>query len=148
MLRPIPGTSHGDSLVPSDPTVAAVVAEARVFGHDPTEARLRIIPRSTRWRVGRAARWFVGGAVLAPVVAILPPHAPWAVGAGAGGLVLGLRRWNERFTLIELTGSCPRCGAALQHEGRTPLRTPHSISCEECSNPVALHPDLSGVTPP
>lgn len=125
----------------------SVPAEARVFGHDPTTATLQVIPRSTRWRVGRATRWFVGGAVLAPLVAILPPHAPWAVGAGAGGLVFGLRRWNERFTLVGLEGRCPRCGHALDHEGRTPLKTPHTVTCVGCSNPVALHPELPADSP-
>ncbi|MEK9500391.1 hypothetical protein [Gaopeijia maritima] len=126
--------SHSDTVT--------LPAEARVFGHDATPAALEVIPRSTRWRTGRAARWFVGGAVLAPLVAILPPHAPWAVGAAAGGLAFGLRRLNERYTLIDLEGRCPRCGAALAHEGRTPLRVPHSVTCGSCSNAVALHPEL------
>lgn len=119
-----------------------VSAEARVFGHDPTSATLHVIPRSTRWRLVRASRWFVGGAVLAPLVAVLPPHAPWAVGAAAAGLVVGMRRWKERHTLIDLEGRCPRCDGPLEHEGRTLLRTPHSVTCLGCSNPVALHPDL------
>lgn len=122
-----------------------VFAEARVFGHEPTAVSLRVVPRSTGWRASRAVRWLVAGAVVAPVVAVVPPHAPWAVGAGAGGLALALRKWGERYTLVGLDGLCPRCGAALEHDGRTPLKTPHRTACDECGNPVALHPDPTGL---
>lgn len=76
--------------------------------------------------------------MLAPVVGVVPPHAPWAAGAGLGGLVLGLRKWGERFTLQEVEGVCPRCGAALALVGTPPLRTPHTIPCDACGNPVSL----------
>lgn len=125
----------------------SLIAEARVFGHDPTPVTLRVVPRSTAWRAGRAARWLAAGAVLAPVVAVLPPHAPWAVGAGAGGVVLALRKWGERFTLVGVDGRCPRCGSILVHSGRTPLRVPHPTACEGCGNPVALHADPDDPTP-
>ena len=123
------------------PDVRSVSATAHVFGHDPVTVRLTLVPRSPGWRASRAARYLVGGAVLAPLVAIVPPHAPWAVGAGAGGLVLGLRKWGERFTLTAVDGLCPRCGAPLPFGGATPLKTPHSLGCEECGNPVILRID-------
>ena len=113
-------------------------AEAHVFGHEATPVQLVLTPRSTGWRAGRAARWIVGGLVLAPVVGVLPPHAPWAAGAGVGGLVLGLRKWGERFTLQEIEGACPRCAATLALTGTPPLRSPHPIPCDACGNPVSL----------
>lgn len=127
------------------PVPLTVQGEARVFGHDPAAVTLQVVPRTTGWRAGRALRWLAAGVIVAPVVAVLPPHAPWAVAAGTGGVVLALRKWGERFTLVGLEGSCPRCGAPLVHHGSTPLKTPHSTACEGCGNPVALHVDLSGL---
>jgi hypothetical protein len=116
-------------------------AKAHVFGHEPTPVRVVLTPRSTGWRAGRAARWIVGGLVMAPVVGVVPPHAPWAAGAGVGGLVLGLRKWGERFTLREVEGACPRCASALGLTGQPPLRSPHPIPCDACGNPVSLRID-------
>ena len=126
----------------ADETPAAVVpAEARGLGHDPVSVEVALVPRTTGWRLGRAARWWVAGAVLAPVLGVLPPHAPWALAAGAGGVVLGLRKWGERYTLVRLRGSCPRCGEGLAFDGATPLKLPHRVSCDACGNPVVLHLD-------
>ena len=80
----------------------------------------------------------MSGALIAPLVAIVPPHVPWAAGAGLGGLFLGLRKWHERFTLTDVEGPCPRCGAALVFAGRAPLRQPHSLHCPGCQTPVVL----------
>ena len=116
-----------------------------MFGHDPRPATLSLVPRSTAWRATRAARFAVIGAVLAPVVAILPPHAPWAVAAGAGGAVLALRKWRERYTLVALDGECPRCDRELATEGVGPLREPHRVSCEGCGNPVEVRVEASAL---
>lgn len=131
--------------MPSASGSAVVPAEARVFGHTPVEVELTLVPRSTGWRAGRAVGFLAAGAVLAPVLAVVPPHAPWAVAAGAGGLVLSLRKWGERFTLRGVQGRCPRCDAALGFDGSTPLRIPHSMSCDACGNAVALHVDKGGL---
>lgn len=125
----------------SDPLQVTLSAEAHVFGHDATAVEVVVTPRSPGWRAGRAARWIVSGLVLAPVVGVLPPHAPWAAGAGLGGLVLGLRKWGERFTLEGIEGSCPRCEAALELVGTPPLRIPHPVPCDGCGNPVSLRID-------
>lgn len=119
-----------------------VPAEAHVFGHPPTTVVLEVIPRSTRWRRGRALRWFLLGAVLAPLLAILPPHAPWGVAAAMTGVVLGVRRWRESYTLVGIEGPCPRCGQALESEGATPLSFPHAVGCPACGNLVTLQADL------
>jgi hypothetical protein len=124
--------------VPADPSSTAVAATASVFGHEPTPVTLGLIPRSTGWRVSRALRYLLAGAVAAPVLAVLPPHAPWAVAAGTGGTLLALRKWRERFTLVSLEGACPRCGAPLEGGGSGPLREPHRISCDACGNPVVV----------
>ncbi len=121
---------------PSSPTT--VSAKAQVFGHDPTSVQLTLVPRTTRWRAVRAAPFLVGGIVLAPILGILPPHAPWAVGAGGGGLYMALRKWGERFTFVGVEGICPRCGAGLNLSGAPPLKMPHRIPCDACGNPVSI----------
>ncbi|NNK61945.1 MAG: hypothetical protein HKO98_01965 [Gemmatimonadetes bacterium] len=127
--------------MPADPSPTAVPATARVFGHEPVAVTLELIPRTTGWRLGRTLRYLIAGAVAAPVLGVLPPHAPWAVAAGAGGTVLALRKWRERFTLVGMEAVCPRCGAALDGGRSVPLRDPHRISCDGCGNPVIVSVD-------
>jgi hypothetical protein len=89
------------------------------------------------WRAGGAARTLAVCAVIAPFVALLPPHVPWAFGAIGVGGILARRRWSERFTLERVEGSCPKCGAALAvKSGR--LKLPHLVACEACHHQTAL----------
>jgi hypothetical protein len=74
---------------------------------------------------------------IAPFAALVPPHAPWAIGALATGAILARRRLREHFTLEALSGPCPKCGEALGvRAGR--LRVPHPIACEACHHHAAL----------
>ncbi len=125
-------------MVDSSASLAHVAGTAHVFGHDDTDVRLELMARSTRWRAGHAARYLVGGTLLAPIVAAIPPHVPWAAGAGFGGLFLAARKWRERFTLVGVEGRCPRCGTALGLSNAAPLKDPHSVFCANCKNPVVL----------
>ena len=69
--------------------------------------------------------------VVAPVVALVPPHAPWLIGALATGGLFARRRWTERFTLMTVEGSCPKCCNPLDIKtGR--LRQPHPLPCDAC----------------
>ena len=108
-----------------------------LFGFEATEAVASIQRRGRRWRVGGAARTMGIFLVIAPVAAIVPPHAPWGIGALAAGVILARRRMIERFTLIALEATCPKCGAPLRVK-RTRLRTPHAISCEVCHHQSSL----------
>jgi hypothetical protein len=76
-------------------------------------------------------------AVIAPVAALVPPHAPWGIGTLAAGVILARRRMMEQFTLIELEGSCPKCKEPLKVK-RARLRTPHPITCEGCHHQASL----------
>ncbi len=76
-------------------------------------------------------------AVVAPFVAIIPPHAVWLIGALGAGAFLAGRRWTERFTLVAVRGACPKCGAALQVKAAR-LRRPHAIACESCHHSSTL----------
>jgi hypothetical protein len=117
-----------------------VEAEAILFGFPSTKAVLVVRPRSASWRATGAALTMGGSLVLAVVVAVVPPHAPWIIGALGGGAMLARRRWIERCTLESLQATCPKCGAALKVKaGR--LRSPHPVPCEACHHQTAIRID-------
>jgi hypothetical protein len=78
------------------------------------------------------------GLIISPVVALVPPHAPWAIGALAMGGIMARRKWLERRTLIFLEAICPRCETELQCARPTRMREPHAISCESCHYEMEL----------
>ncbi|MEJ2538572.1 MAG: hypothetical protein P8188_01095 [Gemmatimonadota bacterium] len=122
----------------SQTTTTPVEGTLTVFGHEDTRAELEVIPRSTGWRLARAGGFILGGLVAAPVVALLPPHAAWALGAAGTGVFFGLRKWSERYTLVSLEGPCPRCGAPIRITSPTRLRSSWNISCDACHHAATL----------
>jgi len=123
-----------------DPDGGPVTAEARVvlFGYPDTEAVARVHDRDALWRGSRAAVLLGVGVLLAPVVALVPPHAPWAIGALGVGAILARKKWRERRTLVELEGICPRCESPLRVERPTRMRDPHTFSCNTCHHEMEL----------
>lgn len=114
-----------------------VEGHATLFGFPSTKAVLTIRPRPTAWRASGAAVRMGGFTLLAGVVAIVPPHAPWLIGALAGGAILARRRWIERYTLESVRGTCPKCGDELDVKaGR--LKRPHPVACEGCHHETSL----------
>jgi hypothetical protein len=114
-----------------------VQGEAVVFGFPNTPVELSVRRRAVSWRAGGAAQTLAFFVVVAPFVALVPPHAPWAIGALAAGGILARRRWGERFTLERIEGSCPKCCAPLAVKaGR--LKLPHPVSCDACHHQTAL----------
>ena len=108
-----------------------------LFGFDATEARAHVRPRARSWRIAGAVRTGLLFLLIAPVVGVLPPHAPWILGAlGAGGF-LARRRWSHHFTLEAVEAVCPKCGAALS-AAVAQLRSPHTLHCEGCHHEAAL----------
>jgi hypothetical protein len=112
-------------------------ARVTLFGFESTEAFASIQPRGRRWRVGGAARTMGIFVVIAPMMAIVPPHAPWLIGALTAGIILTRRRLIERFTLISLEGTCPKCDATINVK-RTRLRIPHPLTCQSCHHQASL----------
>ncbi|HAC07455.1 MAG TPA: hypothetical protein DCF71_16535 [Gemmatimonadetes bacterium] len=112
-------------------------ARVTLFGFESTEAFASIQPRGRRWRVGGAARTMGIFLVIAPMMAIVPPHAPWLIGALTAGIILTRRRLIERFTLISLEGTCPKCDATIDVK-RTRLRIPHPLTCQSCHHQASL----------
>lgn len=121
----------------NDSGALAVDARATLFGFDDQPVRAEVIPRSRAWRVGGAARTFAMFALVAPFVAVFPPHAVWFLGALTAGGVMARRRYVERYTLVSVEGRCPKCGGTLSaKKGR--LREPHPLPCEGCNHEPAL----------
>ncbi|MDT8340469.1 MAG: hypothetical protein RQ751_03065 [Longimicrobiales bacterium] len=110
----------------------------RTFGYPDAEVHVTVQPRTLAWRASRAGVFIGGGVLVAPVVALVPPHAAWALGALTLGLVLGLRRWRERATVTALRGACPRCGTALSLDRPVRLRPELSVPCPRCRHTATL----------
>lgn len=112
-------------------------ATVTLFGFEPSPVRATVTPRSRAWRVGGATRTMVIATVIAPIVAIFPPHAIWPIGALLTGGTFARRRYIERFTLRSVEGACPKCGAPIRVKS-TRLRVPHQIACEACNHESLL----------
>jgi len=109
-----------------------------LFGFPPTEAVVQAIPRSRSWRSVRASVFFGGGLLLAPVVGLVPPHAPWVAGVLGFGIFFGLRKWREHFTVESLQARCPKCGEPVGVKAGTPMRNALSVSCDACHHDSQL----------
>ncbi len=108
------------------------------FGFAPTVADIDAIARPASWRATRALLAAGIGLGAAPVVAIVPPHIPWALGSLIGGAVIARKRATEHFTLRSLDAKCPRCGEPLSTEpGR--LAGTRALHCDKCGLDSILH---------
>ncbi len=119
-----------------------VPSEITLFGFDPVRINARIEARGVGWRIRRTALALVAGLLVAPVVGLVPPHAPWAVGALGIGFVMAGRRWAERHTLHSFAGTCPRCSERVSLSRPVRLRRPHPIPCPSCHYELAVSVDL------
>ena len=124
------------------PKGVSVPAQITLFGFDLVRANARIEARSVRWRAGRTALALAAGLIVAPAAALVPPHAPWALGALGISLVMARRLWAEEHTLHFLEGDCPRCGEGVSVSRAVRLRHPHPISCPSCQYELAISVDL------
>ena len=118
-----------------------------LFGFPDTPARLEVLPRSAAWRWLRASVFFGGGLLLAPAVGLVPPHAPWVAAALGIGGIMGIRKWRERFTILSLQGTCPRCGGALSLASGTPLRPVMTVPCGGCNHESRLATPIRSTRP-
>lgn len=151
--KAVPPSPHGaipegmDTWMNEPDSVWRLAGTLNLFGFPPRHAALEVLPRSRGWRVLRASGFFGAGLVLAPVVGVVPPHAPWVAAAlGIGGF-LGIRKWRERFTLVSFQGNCPRCGEAVRIRAGIPVRPVLSVPCEACHFDTRLEVALPAATP-
>ncbi|HSG09767.1 MAG TPA: hypothetical protein VLA36_15505 [Longimicrobiales bacterium] len=137
-----------EDLVPrSGSDTVEVVAQLALFGFDSTEARVLLRPRSRSWRLWGALRTQAAGLVLAPAVGLVPPHAPWALGALAVSFMLARRRWRHLFTVEGVAGKCPKCGAPVSPRVGM-LRQPHPVPCDGCHHDLTLALPDGALNPP
>ena len=127
--------------IPEMPGVS-VPAQITLFGFDGVSADARIEARSRGWRARRAAIALAAGLIAAPLAALVPPHAPWALGALGIGLLTARRRWAEAHTLHFLEGACPRCGEGITLSRPARLRHPDATSCPSCPYELAITVEL------
>ncbi len=117
-------------------------ARLACFGAAPTAARVELLARSASWRTTRALLAAGIGVGVTPLVAIIPPHIPWAAAALIGGGVVARNRWQELYTLVHISGLCPRCGGAIDQSPGKRLASKPSVLCGHCGETVLLEVDL------
>ena len=122
-------SAHGQALV--------VDGEVTLFGFPSSQAVVTILPRPRSWRITGALRTMAIFLAIAPLVALVPPHAPWPIGALAVGVILARRRLSETFTLQALQGVCPKCATTLSVKPSR-LLVPHPMPCEGCHHVSSL----------
>jgi len=123
---------------PGTPALTELRGTLDLFGFSPGTALVRVHPRTPVWRGIRAAIFLGGGLILAPLVGMIPPHAPWVAGVVGFGGWLGVRKWKEHFTLESLLGNCPRCSEPLSVRAGIPLRQGMSVPCDHCHHEPRL----------
>lgn len=126
-------------------SVVRTPARLLLFGFGPTEATVTLERRTRAWRITRTLRVLAATALAAPLLGLVPPHAPWVLGALGGGLLLARRRWNHRFSVRELSARCPRCDAEVTVPSGTRLRAPHPVPCESCHHESTLEIPREGL---
>lgn len=108
------------------------------FGYPSTPVAVTLLPRPVSWRMTRSLLSLLVGWGMIPVVALIPPHAPWAILAFFGGAFFAQRFARERVTLLDMAGPCPRCQKPLQTRRPAMFREPYSIDCGHCGQGLLL----------
>ena len=79
-----------------------------VKGGAPTSGTAKVLARSRGERAVRAMKG-AGLCLLALPLVVIPPHFPWLLGALTAALVMGIVRWRDADSLLELDAPCPSC---------------------------------------
>ena len=115
-----------------------IPARLSLRGHEPTSATLEaeVVPRPTRMR--RAVLYLIGFWILVPIVAFIPPHIPWIIGAFVAGLYFARQHWIGEYVVHRFTGNCPRCDSALTIKPGSRIRLPYTVTCYNCHHEPVL----------
>ncbi len=122
----------------SDYDTHELPAEGRIFGFEPSPLTLTVRPRSTAWRATRLGAFAGAGLLASPVVALAPPHVAWALASVLTGGFLGWRKWVERFTLLEVSGHCPKCDTLQELGSPIRLQRRFVLGCPGCQHDVQV----------
>jgi len=118
-------------------------AQIELFGFPRTPARVHVIPRSAGWRVGHAVGWLLLCWACIGIVMWVPPHFPWILTAFFLGIFFFVKYIRQRYTLVRLEGTCPKCGAPQAIRRPTRLALPHRLYCPSCHQPLLLRVDIA-----
>jgi hypothetical protein len=113
-------------------------ARLSLRGHQPRPAVLEVVYRPPRVRATRALLSLLGLWALAPLVAIVPPHIPWAILAFLGGIYLAFRQWTGEYVVQRFEGACPRCETPLPLPPGSRIKLPHRMVCYNCHHEPLL----------
>jgi ribosomal protein S27AE len=130
--------------------VVQVPVVLTAFGASPTPAQATVVDQGAGRRVVRAlgglgACWGLAlGSVAIPVAhfVLVPTFA-------VAGLVVAVLRAREDRRLVRVTGTCPRCGAAIALAARGRFQVDRVLHCPHCHQVLRLsaagapdHPNL------
>ncbi|HEX7120586.1 MAG TPA: hypothetical protein VF212_17470 [Longimicrobiales bacterium] len=112
--------------------VVAPPARMTLFGFKAVPARAEVVHRPRPVRVSRALLYLAGCWALMPIVAIIPPHFPWAIAAFGAGIYLAWTNWRGTYEVRSVEATCPSCGGALTVKAGAKISLPHKIVCYAC----------------
>ena len=118
-------------------TISAA-ARLSLRAHEPRPAVLEVVYRPPKERIVRATLSLLGCWALAPLVAIVPPHIPWALLAFASGIYLAVRQWTGEYVVKRFEGACPRCESPLPLPPGSRIKLPHRMVCYQCHHEPVL----------
>lgn len=125
---------------PTEDTIR-LEGQARIFGQRPTPATVTVRNRPEGQRILRTALALLATLIVTPAAFLVPPHAPWGIGALIGGLLVTRRQWAHTRSVLDLEAICPECGNPLSVATGSRLASPHPLSCESCQRGVTIHVD-------
>lgn len=113
-------------------------AQLTLRAHAPAPAQVQLVFQRPAQRAGRAllCLFLFWGA--APLLMLVPPHYPWALGSLVAGLYLAHRQWTGRYRVLAFRGNCPRCGRPLHLSIGSKINVPHVLTCFGCHHEPVL----------
>jgi len=121
-------------------------ARLEAFGAEPSTARIEVTPRTTGWRLSRALLFGLAGYSIM-LLAILPPHAVWAMAGLVAGTTFAVLKFLERFTLESFESTCPHCGSDVGSTSSTRLKPRSTVTCDDCQRSSELVIDVDALGP-
>lgn len=121
--------------------VETPAARVTLFGFKSVPAYAEVVHRPRSQRFTRAMLSLAGCWCAAPVVAILPPHFPWLLGAFGAGIYFAWTNWRGSYEVRRLQASCPSCGQELTVRPGARIDLPHKLACFACHHEPLLEVD-------
>lgn len=126
--------------------VTSPPAQLSLRGHEPKPADISLERRSRQTRMTKSVLSLVGFLILAPIVALIPPHIPWVILAVAAGFYFAYRQWTGEYVVHGFKGECPRCGNSLEIKPGSKIKLPMDMDCFQCHHQPTLEVDTRAVT--